>query len=205
MRNLPPELASEFQSKTMQPVYLAELEFDSQTLYLWTGYGNLLYNGNIYTGMGNLIGLSDISETQDVEAKGVTAYLTGIPSVNISAALSENCRGRPFRLYIGMIGDIGYILAEDDPGYIKTELGGNIILESNFIVPPYRWFSGLMDFMEISMTGESHTIQLHVENVLITARRARIGRYTDADQRSRYPNDKGLEFINALQDKEIVW
>lgn len=205
MRNLPDGLKSEIQQPVMQPVYMADLEFDAQTIRIWTGYGNLMYDGNIYIGLGNLIGVSEISETQDIEAKGVIAYLTGIPSAMISLALAENCRGRPFRLYLGMLGTIGSILTEDDPGYIKTELGGNIILENNFIVPPYRWFSGLMDFMEISLTGETHTIALHVENALITARRSKISRYTDEDQRSKYPNDKGLEFINALQDREIVW
>lgn len=205
MRNLSPELASELVQPVMQPVFLAELEFDSQTVRLWTGYGNLLWKGEIYTGLGNMIGISEVSETQDIEAKGIVAYLTGIPSTNVALALLENCRGRPFRLYLGMFGDQGSILTEDDPGYVLNETGGKIFLENNFIVPPYRWFSGLMDFMEISMTGETHTISLSVENALIIARRSKVARYTDEDQRRRFTGDLGLQYINVLQDKEVVW
>jgi len=30
-------------------------------------------------------------------------------------------------------------------------------------------------------------------------------RYTDADQQSRFPGDKGLEYVPSMQDKQIVW
>jgi hypothetical protein len=46
---------------------------------------------------------------------------------------------------------------------------------------------------------------LTAESRLIDLERSRERRYTSEDQKIDYPNDKGLEFIADLQDKEIVW
>jgi hypothetical protein len=44
-----------------------------------------------------------------------------------------------------------------------------------------------------------------VENKLIDLERARVARFTSGYQKSIYPNDKGLDFIEDLQDKKIPW
>ena len=48
----------------------------------------------------------------------------------------------------------------------------------------------------MSVTAESRLIDLDV---------TRERRYTDADQKIDFPDDKGLEFIADIQDKEIIW
>jgi hypothetical protein len=66
-------------------------------------------------------------------------------------------------------------------------------------------FSGYMDQMNIEEGGEASTITMSVENKLIDLERARVGRYTSGYQKSIYPNDLGLDFIEGLQDKQIPW
>lgn len=206
MRNLTPEMVAEVTAPAVSPALLVEMEFDAVTIRLWTGIGNLSYGGEIFSGAGNLIGISSIEETQNTEAKGVVASLNGVPSSMVSMALGQNPRGRPFRLLFAVVESRRYIGAEDDPGRIRLEDGsGYILMENNLINSPYRIFSGLMDTFEMSDDGISANIRLAVENALIVGQRTKVQRYTNEDQKKAYPSDRGLEFINALQDKELVW
>ena len=59
--------------------------------------------------------------------------------------------------------------------------------------------------MNITETGETSTIELMVENRLIDLERARVARFTSGYQKSLYAGDKGLDFIEDLQSKDIVW
>lgn len=199
-------MIAEYSSGSVNPVLMAEMFFDSGTLRMWTGYGTLTYNGEEYFGGGNFIGISSIEETQDLEAKGIVATLNGIPTSLIAIALGERSRGRQFRLYLASVTTRRYVATESQPGAIELEGGdGYILLENQLVDAPYRIFSGLMDVMEITDNGEDSNIRLSVENALIIGRRAKIRRYTSEDQKKRFPTDKGLDFINQLQDKEIVW
>jgi len=62
-----------------------------------------------------------------------------------------------------------------------------------------------MDEMNIDEGPETSTIELNVENKLIDLERARVRRFTSGYQKSVYPGDKGLDFVESLQDKEVVW
>jgi hypothetical protein len=81
-------------SQVVRPLLACELEFSTGTLRFWNGYGDLTMtaggSSNTFTGLGDLIGVSAISESDQVEAIGATLSLTGIKSSIISAALSAN-------------------------------------------------------------------------------------------------------------------
>ena len=62
-----------------------------------------------------------------------------------------------------------------------------------------------MDLMSIDDSGDTANINVTAESRLIDLDRTRERRYTSEDQKIDFPNDKGLEFIADLQDKEIVW
>jgi hypothetical protein len=66
-------------------------------------------------------------------------------------------------------------------------------------------FSGELDQMTIVEEAETCTLSVTAENVLIKLERPTVRRFTDQDQKSRYPSDRGLEYIASLQDKEIFW
>lgn len=206
MRNLSNDMVAQLLSSSVEPAFLIELYFDSGTLRLWTGVGNFTWRNEVYTGGGNLLSFSEVEETQELEAKGLVAYLNGVPSSLIAMALAENSRGRPFKLYFATIDSRRYVATEDAPGRIELEDGsGFVLLENQLVDSPYRLFSGLMDVMEFTDDGITATIKLNVENALIIGRRSKNFRYTNEEQRRRFPNDRGLEFINLLQDKEVIW
>lgn len=206
MRNISQAILDEFASGHVRPILLAELFFDSGTLRLWTGYGTVSWGGNDFTGGGNLIGISPIEETQELQARGIVATLTGIPTNIIAIGLGERTRGRRFNLYLGYASTNYHVATEDEPGRVVLEDdSGYVLLENQVLETPYRIFSGLMDTLELTDNGDTADIRLNVENILLTGQRQKIGRYTNEDQRKRFPNDKGLELINQLQDKELVW
>lgn len=232
MRNLPAGMGDAYSASHVQPILLAQLYFASETVYMWSGIGEIEWDGNVYLGGGKFVGITPIEETQDLTAKGVVATLNGIPADLIALALQDGqTRGRPFRLYLGYYAsnyiatEVTAFLTEDDDAIvteggepivfengsadsddlIMTEDGGYFLTEDQSLPAPYRIFSGIMDVPEYSTDGRTADIRLSVENVLIIGQRSKLSRYTNEDQRKLYPLDRGLEFINQLQDKEIVW
>lgn len=170
---------SGFSDTTLTAFMAVDLEFDSGTVRLWNGYDDLSFNSETYTGGGNLLAISPIEENPEISAKGITMSLTGISSTILSYALTENYQYRTCAVYVGTI----------DSG---TASG-------------YKVFSGRMDVMTITEDGDSCSIQLTAENKLIDLERPRVRRWTSEDQKSIHSGDLGFDFVNSLQEAEIVW
>lgn len=185
-RSLTQETIDDINDSVVLPFFAVELKFDGDNvLRLWTGVGTLtLADGTEWFGSGNLLGVSSVEETAEMAVKGATLSLSGIPSEVLSLALTEPYQGRVCNLYFGTLDET------------STQPAAN---RFNVI------FSGYMDQMNIEDTAETCTIELKVENKLIDLERARVARYTSGYQKSVYPNDKGLNFVESLQDKKISW
>lgn len=215
MRDLTPQMAAELEAQSLRPALLAEFEFDSETLYMWSGVGTLTWNGNDYIGGGNLVQVSTMQETQKLEAKGIICTLSGIPSDLIALALLERTRGRPFRLYLAAIDtELQYdrLFKDDGTSDLFKDDGTSLLFKdvtyyawNELVVEPYRQFTGLMDVMEFSDDGDTAVIRLSIESAMLIGQRSKIARLTAEDQKKQYPNDKGLDQINQLQDKAFVW
>jgi len=177
-RSISASFATGLEASTVQPLTLVELLFDTGSVRLWSGLDNLTYGGNTYTGVGMLLGISSIEETADIAARGITISLSGISAQAISLALTEKYQNRTCNLYFAL---------------------------SGIVADAIKIFSGLIDQMSINDTGEQMTISLTVESRLIDLERARTSRYTSEDQKRLYPNDKGFDFVNDLQTKQILW
>jgi hypothetical protein len=160
------------------PFFAVDLMFTSGALYVWTGYGDLTISGKTYLGAGQLINISSVSETTEMEAKGATLTMSGIPASFLSLALQEPYQGRECRIYFGM--------TSNPSDYVEI-------------------FSGELDQMNIEEQAETAMISVTAENVLIKLERPVVRRFTSEDQKSRFPQDRGLEFVASLQDKEIFW
>lgn len=185
------------------PFFASELNFSSKTIRMWTGQGTLvLDDGTEWFGLGQLLNISSIEETSEMAVKGATVSLSGIPSELLSLALSEPYQGRVAKIYFGTF-SYGSLLQQSG-SYILQQDGSRINLQDGS-KGLNELFSGYMDQMNIEESAETTTIELTVENKLIDLERARVGRYTSGYQKSIYPNDLGLDFIEGLQDKKISW
>ncbi len=185
------------------PFFATELRFDDNIIRMWTGQGTLvLEDGTEWIGLGQLLSISSIEETSEMAVKGATITLSGIPSELLSLALGTPYQGRVAKIYFGTF--LRDSLLQETGNYILLEGGGRINLES-MSKGFNELFSGYMDQMNIEESGETSSIELAVENKLIDLERARVARFTSGYQKSIYPDDDGLNFIEDLQDKKIPW
>lgn len=179
-RDLTTVVENALNDEVIEPFFAVEMFFDTQTIRTWTGVGDATIDGNTYTGTGQLLGISQIEETTEIAARGATLTLTGVPSNLLSLALQTPYQGRVCNIYFGVINGSTYSSL--------TEI-----------------FSGYMDEMNIDEGPDLSSIELKVENKLVDLERARVRRYTSEYQKSKFPNDKGLDFVEAIQGKPVLW
>ena len=205
-RDLTAGFVAEIEKDELTAFFAVELFFQTSTLRFWSGVGEVVLAGNTYVGSSNLLAISTIDETSDVSAKGATLTLSGIPSELISLALSEPYQGRKCKIYFGILRDPVTYLTQEDGSLILNEDGSGIIQsEIDTVDVMSDIFTGYIDQMTIDEGPETATIAVGVESRLIDLQRPRVRRYTHESQKSRFPNDKGLEFVNDLQDKKFAW
>ena len=177
-RDITTPVSNALDDAVIGPFFAVDIDFDTAPLYVWTGYGDLTIGSKTYLGAGQLLNISSVSETTEMEAKGATLTMSGIPSSSLSLALQEPYQGRECRIYFGV--------TSDPSDYVEV-------------------FAGELDQMNIEEQADSATISVTAENVLIRLERPVVRRFTNEDQKSRFPNDRGLEYVASLQDKEIFW
>ena len=135
-------------STVVRPIVACELDFSTGVLYFWNGYGDLSMTvrgaSQTFTGLGDLAGISAVSETTEIKASGITLNLTGVKSSLISAALSANYTNRNAYVYLGLFDS-----------------------SKNIVSDVYTLFSGKMDVLKINEQAETSSIELAVENRLI--------------------------------------
>jgi len=182
---------SEFNQDEFRPFFAVELLFDEETNRFWTGYGSITIDSNEYVGNGKFLSISSVEEDMQISAKGLSIVMSGLPSDFMSLALEAEYQYRRANVYAGAI-------------------------QSDGTIQSYLVFSGFMNQMTFTENLGDMTIVISVENRLIDLERPREMRYTDEDQRSRYPDrfnengialpeDIGLDQIVEIQDREIVW
>ena len=181
-RSLTSSMQTAVTADLVRPIILVECAFDSGDLNLWNGIGTLTVSSTDYVGAGTLLAIGEIAESSELQANGITVTLSGITDPLLAKARDEDYRGRELTVKLGAM--------DSSNGVISA---------------PVTVFSGFMDTMVINDSSETATIQIAVENRLIEFERTRIRRYTAEDQKIDYPNDKGLEFVAEMAEKEIMW
>ena len=180
-RSLSANMVTEVSASQLSPILLASFSF-STPVRLWSGYGTITVGGVTYLGSGTLGTISPVEETTDLAARGINFQLSGVPSALVAVALTENYQGKACSVLFGALDASGVLVAS-----------------------PVTIFAGRMDVMAINDDGLTSTIGLSAENKLVDFRRPREVRYTHEEQTNLHPGDLGLEFVNAIQEKQIYW
>jgi hypothetical protein len=166
-RDLTAGMVAEVTASTLEPILILKAEFDTGDLNLWSGIGSLTFDGDVYTGAGGLLNLTEIKETDDVESNGTIFTLNGIPSEFISTALSSDYQNREITCWFATLDASGALIAD-----------------------PFQLYKGRMDILDISEGGETASLSMKTENRLIELQRAKTRRYTHEDQKAFFPTDK---------------
>ena len=174
--------AAEPYKSVVRPALLVELQFASGPVRAWSGVGPLTWNGVSWAGVGLLGRVSTVEETLELKAAGASFQLSGIPSELLTPVVSEPIQSRAALLWLAFF-DEDWAVVPD----------------------PVLLFRGRMDTVEIADGGSIATITLFAESRLRDLERARVRRYTDADQQAEVPGDLGLAFVASLQEVNILW
>ena len=181
-RSLPSAVVARIGDGEQYLATLYEADFDTGDVRLWSGLGDLTIGDETYLGVGDLLKISTIAESQELRSNGVTVELSGIPSDLIAEALAEPVSSRIVRMKL-----------------VRFEADGTVIGE------PVPLFVGRADIPTLSDDGRTATYRLSCESRLVDMGRARDSRLTDQDQQQRFPGDRGLEHVPAIQEREITW
>lgn len=166
---------------TVKPVLIAKIGTSGPDVNVWTGIGEISFQSEIYSGIGNFGGVSPVNETSDLRAAGLNFSLSGIPSSMVATALGNIRYGRPAMLWFGLID----------------------IATGALVADPYRLFSGLTDVPSLDEGPETSIITISAENRLIDLERARVRRYTPEDQNIDYPTVAPVAVSAALASPAV--
>lgn len=175
-------LAAAFAADPVRMCALAKLEFDSGTVRLWTGVGDLTYAAELYIGAGGLLSIDLPSEAVEIRSTGGTLELAGLDPSILALADTENYQGRRATVLAGAFDSAGALIVDPDTAY-----------------------RGTIDTMETTEDGETATIVVALESRVAAFERPIERRYTPEDQALTYTGDKGFDYVAALQNKDIVW
>lgn len=181
-RSMTGAVVAELDAASVRPIILADADFVSGHLRLWSGIGPLSWNTFTWTGAGDMLQMSEAKESAGLLANGITLSLSGIPGANLAIALTEDYQGRPLVVYFGFLNSSGAV-----------------------IVDPFILWSGRMDIMVIEEGADTATIGVTGESRAISMRRSMERRLTHEDQQLDYPGDLGFEFVEGLQNAEQLW
>lgn len=167
--------------RVYRPVCFAELNFDGGTERLHTWRGNLTVDGNVFVGLGELVGVGNIVEGGGLSAEGITLRATGLTNKWLQIARDEHVHGRTARLWFGMLDDDYALIADPDGPYLLR-----------------------MDAMEITRDDETGTVFLKLQTLAVLWSQANIRRCTDEDQQNVHPGDRFFEFMPEMAEKELI-
>lgn len=158
------------------------LDFASGPVRVWSGLGDVQWDGATWRGVGDLMGISSVEESADVRSNVVTLTLAGVPNSVIDIAMSDAWKNRIARIWFAVFEPDGSLAAE-----------------------PTLVLRGRMDQLTYS-EGETANFALTVETRLADLERPRVRRYTTEDQQQEYPGDRGFDYVESIAaGAELAW
>lgn len=180
MRQLDAAASSALTQRTIYPAFLIDFKFDGGTLSIASTIGDITANSRTYSG-GLLSSVGGFEESLQLDPSECSVVITGLDNTIKAAILAEDYVNRPVDVWIVLFNSEGVAQGS-----------------------PVRWFAGFMSSLSISY-GASSDINIGLGDRMELWNRPKVRRYTDADQKSRYPTDKGLEFVEQVATAKVVW
>ena len=165
----------------VKAAFAAEIETSEETVYLWTGIGNIKWNDKLYIGTGEFINISPFEESGDLSANNFTLTLNSTENVFRARMLLDIRSDKNANILLFLFNDLWEI-------------------QNGFII-----FRGKTDTATINVTSGSIDSSLLIENVFNGLEQRIDRRWDSQDQKIRDSNDTGFDQMAALQDKTIKW
>jgi hypothetical protein len=182
VRNLDPAFKAQLTQSVFAPVLFVMLTFRSSVQYLCSTPFNITWNGQVFKGLGTLGGISATQEGTEVQADGISLTLSGLDPVIASECESDIQPLAPAQCWLGCMS------------------------QGQLVGTPYLFFSGVVDTPILTVTPQTLSITLKLENRMLLLNRASSRRYTSADQHaSGYADDTAFSWVESLNDISLKW
>jgi hypothetical protein len=163
-------------------VALVEAFYDSGTLRLAMCDWDIVAAGNTYVRVGPLLTIEKPRENaQSIE--GLQFTLSGIDPAIIAIATEEPYQGRIVRLLKVFL----------DPD--SNQAIGN----------PKVWFPGRIRSQNVAEQNDKAVVTVLAEHYDAELDRASPARLSDAEQKRRFPGDRGCEIVGLMVERTLVW
>lgn len=179
-RQIDPRVAASLAADHVPYIFFVRMDF-TQPIFVCTAGYDVVWEGQTWLGLGLIGSIEPIEEQATLEAIGVRLTLSGVPSDLIAITLGEQYQGKPCQIWFAP-------LSED--------------LQLPY--QPVRIFYGRMDTMDVE-AGDTATITVSAESRMVSWDKARVRRFNNEDQQSRYPGDRGFEFVAQMVEKNLLW
>lgn len=187
-RYLPSGVAAELDLSALTMGLLCELTLASGPLYLYSGFGNIEYNGNTYLGVGTFGVVGTVQEDTSVIAQGMSIGLEAVPPQAdqqnaLADALQDINQGQPCTLLVVLLS-----------GYQQV------------VGAPIAAYAGLTDAVSVRHNPDGTcSLTLALENRLTQLQRGREYRWTNAQMQELYPGEQGFIYTANLQNYVALW
>lgn len=190
MSLFPETIKAHLAGRTVRASFLVLFDFVTTPIRVWTGAGKITTGGHDWLGLGQLGSISGLEQAVNGEAPETTFTLTGINPQIMSLARDEwvdEGRDRLAKVYLQFHND------HDDR---VREL----------FDAPFAIWAGRMQTPRFEIQGpKTRRITVSAESLNALRSRPAFSQYTDTDQKSRFPGDRGFEFVPGLVNKIVTW
>jgi len=183
-RGYPTSFLNAVNSASWNPAIMVRVELGATDVELWTGNGNLTFEGSTFLGAGGLIGVSTLEEGP-LQARSVTFTFTGQGSGIYQQIQANKPKGRRLTVWIAAMNDDRSALLAVD----------------SYILANYYYVSRPV----LNDNENGWTVALECETEFARLFRSNHKYLSNIDQKARYPDDTFLRFISTLPGQDIPW
>lgn len=185
MSDFEPAIEAQLLGSSVVMALLIEADFSTQPMTLWTGIGDRTFGGRQWQGAGNIIEISEITRLENGQADPFEVTITADEEMIRLGLLEfrEEAMDRELSVYLQ------FLNYEAD-----TALGA-----------PWKIRDGIMRGASLTVDTGAQTLVIKCDTLSSRRSRPAHGMLTDRDQKARYPDDRGLEFVHTIDGREILW
>jgi hypothetical protein len=196
MSLFPDTIAADLAGKKVQACFLVKFDFTSGPMNLWIGgNGRLKTNdGAEWQGLGQLGSISGVEQAVNGDAPEMSFSLSGVDAAILRMTRDEYEAEVKGRMVYVLVQFFGVADPADPDNQRPLDL-------------PYPIAAGrcLRPEFNLAREGNENTITLKAESLFSLRSRPKYSMYTDADQKRRFPGDRGFEFVAGLVNKVVTW
>lgn len=162
-------------------IFMVDLQLDSGDISFCSATFPIDYDNKTFLAAGNLGRVGEISESTDLNPASCKVDISGVNQTFVATIVAENYVNRRGIIYLAVFDE-----------------------EDQIIGQPFTYFDGLIESLAVSI-GDRRVVSISLVDRLVLWSRVKVERYSHETHTAIYPDDDGFEFVEAIQNKEIIW